>query len=113
MTMLKALATNLPITATGQQPGIALTVSPFLGGRNHNALLRLENAIAGGGVISIDGSGLIQPTAPANADASWASIVVLNAASPIEQEIQLPYWIRVNITTLGTGTVSIDLQGIQ
>ena len=113
MTMLLPLATNLSITATAKGAGIHLNTSPFQGGQNKNALLILENAIAGGGVISIDGSGLIQPTAPAANDASWTSLATLQAGSPISQEILLPSWIRVNITTLGTGTVSISLQGVQ
>ncbi len=113
MTMQLQLATNLAITALAKEPGILLNTTPFKGGQNHNALLRLENAIAGGGVISIDGSNLVQPNAPAVGDASWSSIVVLNAASPNQQEILLPVWIRVNITTIGTGTVSITLEGVQ
>jgi hypothetical protein len=37
----------------------------------------------------------------------------LIAASPLEQEIVLPVWIRVNVTTAGTGTANIQLEGIQ
>lgn len=112
-TMLQQLATALVITATGAQTPIDLTTSPFQGGQNKNAILFLQNAIAGGGVIAIQGNPLIQPNAPASNDANWATIVTLNAASLPEQEIQLPQWIRVNITTVGTGTVSIALLGVQ
>jgi hypothetical protein len=111
--MLLPLATALSITALAKEAGIHLTTSPFQGGQNKNALLVLDDAIAGGGVISIDGSNLIQDTAPAAADASWSSIVTLEAGSPTLQEILLPVWIRVNITTVGTGTVNIALQGVQ
>jgi hypothetical protein len=111
--MLLTLANALAITATGAGTPVLLHVTPFEGGQHKNALLILNAAIAGGGVISIDGNPNAGPTAPVTADPNWASIVVLNAASPLEQEIELPLWIRVNVTTAGTGTVTLQLEGIQ
>jgi len=107
------LATALSITATGQQTPINLTTSPFQGGQNKNAVLFLQNAIAGGGVVTIQGNPLIQPNAPASGDANWFTIATLNAASLPQQEILLPPWIAVNVTTAGTGTVSVGLLGVQ
>lgn len=114
MSMLLSLANALSITAIAKEAGIHLNTSPFLGGQGHNALLRLEDPIPGTGVISIDGSDLVQDTAPAAADASWTSLATLQAGSPAEQEITLPVWIRVNITASNaSGTATINLQGIQ
>ena|SRR5271156_6192694 len=111
--MLQQLATALSITATGQQTPVDMTTSPFQGGQNKNAILLLQNAIAGGGVVTIQGNPLIQPNAPASGDANWFTIATLNAASLPQQEIVLAQWMAVNITTVGTGTVSIALLGVQ
>lgn len=112
-TMLLALCSALDITATGAQDGIAMNVSPFKGGYDHNAILVLQNAIAGGGVVKVQGNPTIQPNAPASDDANWSDIATLQAGSPILQEIELPPWIRVNVTTVGTGTASLSLLGVQ
>ena len=53
------------------------------------------------------------PTAPADNDANWTDIVSLDAASALRQEIELPLWIRVNVTTAGTGTATLSLEGVQ
>ena len=38
-----------------------------------------------------------------------ATLVTLNSASPLTQELaDLPCWIRYNVTTAGTGTVTIS-----
>ncbi len=112
-TMLLALATALDITAAGIGAGIRCNKTPFLGGQGHNALLINNAAVGGSGVVKIQGNPSNSATAPASGDAGWADIVSLVAASPLEQEIVLPNWIRVNVTTLGTGTVNISLEGIQ
>ena len=112
-TMKFPLATALSITATAIQAGKQLHVSPFLGGQNHNALLCLDSPIGGAGVIKIQGNPSLSKTVPADGDAGWYDIATLNAASVTSQEIKLPAWIRTNITTLGTGTVNISLEGVQ
>lgn len=111
--MQLALATALSITATAIEAPILCNVSPFLGGQGRNALLKNDAAVGGAGVVKIQGNPLAGSTAPADNDAGWVDIVSLVAASPLEQEIELPRWIRVNITTLGTGTVTISLEGVQ
>lgn len=113
MTMLKTIANAVSITATAIGPGVRCNVSPFTGGQNRNALLINNAAVGGAGVVKIQGNPSTSATAPADADAGWADIVSLVAASPLEQEITLPSWIRYNITTLGTGTVTIALEGVQ
>lgn len=112
-TMLLPIATAQSITATAYGVPVRCHVSPFLGGQNHNALLINNNAVGGAGVVAIQGNPSSSATAPADADAGWTTITTLIAASPLEQEIQLPSWIRYNITTLGTGTISISLEGVQ
>lgn len=113
MAMIKVLASALSITGTAIQAGVALNTTPFNGGFNKTCIVKLDAPVGGAGVVKIQGSPLVQSTVPASGDASWVDIVALNAASPLEQEITMPCFIRTNITTLGTGTVQITLKGIQ
>jgi hypothetical protein len=113
MSMLKTIANAVSITATAIGPGVRCNVSPFCGGQGKTALLINNAAIGGAGVVKIQGNPLSGATAPADADAGWTDIATLNATSPLEQEIALPSWIRYNITTLGTGSVTIALEGVQ
>lgn len=112
-TMTLTLANAASITAVAKGTPIRCNVSPFQGGQNHNALLINQTPIAGGGVIAIEGNPLQGPTAPVPTDPGWYNIATLNATSVDEQEILLPLWIRTNITTLGTGTMNIILEGVQ
>ena len=112
-TKLLALANALSITATGAQAAILVNTSPFLGGQSHNAVLDIDGVPAGGGVIAIQGSSNDIHNPPGTSDPSWTTIATINASSPLEQEINLPQWIRVNITTIGTGTFTARLNGIQ
>lgn len=93
---------------------IQLEVSPFEGGRNRNAFLNLAAAPAGGGVIGVYGSNLAAGgPAPLANDPSFALLYTLNASSPLRQEVQLPVWIQLNVSTVGTGTLTATLEGIQ
>lgn len=112
--MLKTLAAALSITGTAIQAGIKLNESPFLGGQGRNGIVTLDAPIGGAGVVKIQGhNGDATKGIPASGDAGWTDILSLTAASPLEQEIALPLFIRTNITTLGTGTVTIKLKGVQ
>lgn len=111
--MLLSLATALDITATGAQAGVLLTKTPFVGGRGRSALLKLNAAVGGSGVVKVQGSSNDAHTTPGSTDPSWTDIVSLSATSPLEQEIELPTWIRLNVTTAGTGTVNVALKGVQ
>lgn len=93
---------------------ILLEVSPFEGGRNRNAWLTMPAAPAGGGVIQVMGTDLPAggPT-PSNTDPSWAVLYTLNANSPLRQEVQLPVWVALNVSTVGTGTLTAQLEGIK
>lgn len=111
--MTLALATALDITSTGAQTPILCNKSPFAGGQGKNAFLALKAAIGGSGVVKIQGNPTAGPTAPGSSDANWTDIVSLTSASDLRQEIEVPLWIRVNVTTAGTGTATLDLEGVQ
>jgi hypothetical protein len=111
--MILPLATAVDLTAVAAGAGVRCNVSPFLGGQGHNALLINNAAIGGSGVLKIQGNDSASSTAPITADAGWYDIVSLVAATALEQEIVLPNWIRANVTTAGTGTATVILEGIQ
>lgn len=112
-TMLLSLMSAVSLTALAKGPATLLNVTPFEGGRRRNAILDMDAAPAGGGVITIEGSTNDIHTTPGASDPSWTTVATLNASSPLEQEIQLPQWIRYNITTVGTGTANVRLNGVQ
>lgn len=108
------IASAASITATGPSAGVRLAKTPLLGGFGREGILLLDAPIGGSGVIAIQGNPSRSATAPASGDAGWATLVTLNSASPLTQELaDLPCWIRYNVTTAGTGTVTISLEGVQ
>lgn len=108
------IASALSLTATGPTAGVRLGVTPLLGGRGREGKLFLSNAIGGAGVVAIQGHPSTDKTAPASGDAGWATISSLTSASPLLSEIaDLPNWIRLNVTTAGTGTLTATLEGVQ
>lgn len=111
--MYKKLATALDITATGAKTPVALTATPFLGGQGRSGLLSLQAAVGGSGSIKVQGNDSVEATVPAEADAGWYDIVTLTSASQLEQEIEFPRYIRLNVATAGTGTLSATLHGTQ
>lgn len=116
--MIKALATALSITATAIQSPIKMNESPFLAGGGlgagagaRNAIMTMPAAVGGAGVILVQGHDATD--LPTQGDAGWYTIATLNAASALLQEIELARWMRTNITTLGTGTITVQLEGVQ
>lgn len=105
MTMLKSLGTAIDMTATGALTGVELGATPFFPGGN--AILRLSSAIGGAGVISVQGSD--------TAAGTFTTLQTINAASGTDVEIlNLPKFIRLNKTTVGTGTIAAaNLEGVQ
>lgn len=108
MTMLKTFpAVNL--TVTGALAGVELGATPFqLGG---NALLFFPAAIGGAGVITLEGSpdGNTSPS-------TYTPIRTLNAAQTAGLWVELtdlPAYIRMNVTTAGTGSFTPTLHGVQ
>lgn len=118
MSMIFPLASALDITATGPQTAILLNESPFMGGGGkgggtdgRNAILALAGAVGGSGVVLIEGHD--GTDTPDEESTDWFTVETLNAASPLRQEILLPRWIRVNVDTAGTGTLTAHLEGVQ
>ena len=104
MTMLLTFAA-VDMTNDGELASLELGETPFqLGG---NALLYFPAAIGGAGVITLEGSA---------DDTTWASIRTLNAAQTASLWVELtdlPAYIRMNVTTVGTGTFTPTLHGVQ
>lgn len=112
MSQLLTLASALAITATGIGDPIRLNETPFNGGQGREALLHLQAAVGGAGVVRLEGHNHPGADEPAEDDDGWATVATLNSSSPLLQEIpDLPAWIRVNVATAGTGTVTIKLEG--
>jgi len=92
-----------------------LDTSPFMGGQGRKALLHIP-VLPITSVLSLQGHG---PTSdglePAEASTGWSSIVGLTSASVQLQEIELPQWIRYEVTTADVDgpNVPLILEGIQ
>ena len=108
MTMIKTFAA-VNMASTGALAGLKLGETPFqLGG---NAKLYFPAAIGGAGVITLEGSpdGNTSPS-------TYTTIRTLNAAQTAGLWVELtnlPAYIRMNVTTAGTGTVTPTLHGVQ
>lgn len=105
MTMLKSLGTAIDMTGTGALAEVELGATPFFPGAN--AILRLSAPIGGAGVITVQGRPKDSST--------WYTVRTINAAAGQDIEIEnLPPVIRLNKTTIGTGTIaSATLEGVQ
>lgn len=105
MSMLKTLGTAIDMTATGALAAVELGATPFFPGAN--AILRLSAPIGGAGVITLQGS--------VDGTTDWYTVRTLNAAAGANVEVEnLPPFIRINKTTVGTGTIaSAVLEGVQ
>lgn len=111
--MLKSLCSALDITSTGIKTAVALTKTPFLGGQGRSGVLVQDVKVGGAGSIAIQGHNSVDNVAPASGDAGWFTIVTLNSGTKLSQEIELPRFIRPNVLVAGTGTLTIDIDGIQ
>ncbi|MBE2259501.1 MAG: hypothetical protein IAE88_11620 [Rhodobacteraceae bacterium] len=108
------IANALSVTATGIGAAVRLGKTPLLGGHGREGILMLDAAVGGSGVVAIQGHPSREAKEPTEGDSGWATLVTLNASSARVQEIKdLPGWIRPNVTTTGTGTVTVSLQGVQ
>lgn len=112
MSQILTLANALALNATGIGDPIRLNVTPFAGGMGREALLHLDTAPGGASVVLLEGHNSPHAEAPDEDDDEWATVVTLNSASPLLQEIaDLPAWIRVNRSVVGTGTLTARLEG--
>lgn len=114
MPNLLKIASGLSLTATGASTAYRLAQTPLLGGEGREGKLTLDTAVGGSGVVAVQGHPSTSATAPASGDAGWTTILTLNSSSSLFQEIlDLPKWIRLNVTTAGTGTLTATLEGVQ
>lgn len=106
------LCTALSTGATGAQAGIRLNKTPLQGGFGREGMLQIAAPIAAGATVLIQGHPSPLADTPASGDSGWATIATLTSTSKLRQElVDLPYWIRVNVSVLTAGTVTIDLEG--
>lgn len=115
MAMLKKLADNLALTGTAIGAAVSMNVTPFQGNPGEGkrtAICRLSAAPGGAAVLKIQGHDQMQGT-PASGDAGWYDIHSFTAATDTVREIPLSRWMRTNVSTLGTGTTDVDLEGVQ
>lgn len=105
MTMIKNLE-QVDMTVTGALTAVELGATPFFPGAN--AILHLTAPIGGAGVITVEGSGEEAGT--------YTAVQTINAAQSAGLQVEvspLPKWIRLNVTTAGTGTIDPTLEGVQ
>lgn len=108
------IASALSLTATGPAASYRLGTTPLLGGQGREAILNLDSPVGGSGVVTIQGHPSVDKAAPAANDAGWYTVLTLDSTAALVQEIgDLPSWIRANVTTAGTGTLNLTLEGIQ
>lgn len=118
--MVKVIAAAVNTGAVAAQTGIKLNETPFMGGGGsggtagglRNAILHSTNLPPAGATVLIQGHDAIDGP-PASGDAGWYTLATLNSTSPQRQEIELPRWIRTNVTVLTAGSYSGQLEGVQ
>lgn len=114
--MSNTLKLTADVTAQAILTPVALNTTPLLGGAGREAILRIP-VLPLTGVFSIEGAPTDPDTGtvPIEASTTWAEIVEIDASSEQIQEIELPDWIRINVTTAdGDGPdVLCYLEGVQ
>lgn len=117
MAMNLVLANAVVLTATSIGPAIACNQTPHLGGAGRNGIIQLDGPVGGAAVVKWQGHpGLAAGGTPASGDAGWYDLEGTPwtiATSKLEIEVAVPRWIRYNITTLGTGSLTARLRGVQ
>lgn len=109
------LASAVVLTGTAIGAAIACDKTPYLAGRN--GVIKIDEHPGGAAVVKWQGHpGLADKSTPASGDAGWADLEGTpwtTATSKLEIEVTIPKFIRYNITTLGTGTLTARLHGVQ
>lgn len=104
MTMIKTFAA-VDMTATGALAALELGDTPFFTGAN--AKLFLPDPIGGAGVIQLQGS------PDGTTWTTFRSLIATDTASQWVELTDLPAYIRMNVTTAGTGSFTPTLHGVQ
>jgi hypothetical protein len=112
------LAKAVALTGTAIGPAIACFQTPCgAGGAGRVGTILIDVPPGGAAVIKWQGHpGLASKAVPASGDAGWYDLVGTpwtNATSPLQIDVEIPAFIRYNITTLGTGALNARLYGVQ
>ena len=114
--MSNILKLTADVTAVDILTPVALNTTPLLGGAGREAILDIP-VLPLTGVFSIEGAPTDPDTGtvPIEGSALWTEIVEIDASSDQKQQIELPDWIRINVTTAdGDGPdVPCYLEGVQ
>ena len=105
MPMIKELP-SVDMAAAAAQTAVKLGETPFFPGGN--CIFSTSAPIGGAGVLTIEGS--------ANGTTGWYTVRTLNAAQTarlMAEITDLPPWIRTRVSTVGTGTLQVALEGVQ
>ena len=118
MSQLKVLASAVALTGTAIGAAISLDKTPWgPGGYGRNGVIEMDEHPGGAAVVKWQGhNGLADGSTPGSGDSGWYDLHTTpwsTATSPLQIEIAIPRWIRYNITTLGTGTLTAVLRGTQ
>jgi hypothetical protein len=92
-----------------------LNTTPLQGGFGREAILRCP-VLPLTSEIKVQGAGRTDSgDPPAEESDAWTDIVTLSSSSPHEQEIELPLYLRMNVTTADADgpDVTVYLEGIQ
>lgn len=105
---------NIPVPATvSAGTAVALNKTPLLDGKGREGKLSLPTAGLGTGVVQLQGAP--KPAAggvPANGD--YTTLMTLNSSSAAMIEIlDLPDFIRANVTTAPAAATNLILEGVQ
>ncbi len=115
--MLKILASAVALTGTAIGAAISCLDTPFLGGSGRKGVIEIDDHPGGAAVVKWQGhNGLADKSVPASGDAGWFDLEGTpwtTATSKLAIEVVIPVYIRYNITTLGTGTLTARLRGVQ
>ena len=116
--MSTLLASAVILTGTAIGPAIPCFQSPTgAGGAGRAGSIQIDDHPIGAAVVKWQGHpGLASKATPASGDAGWydlAGTPWTNSTSPLRIPVDIPAFIRYNITTLGTGSLTARLLGVQ
>lgn len=105
---------NIPVPGTvSAGAAVALNKTPLLGGQGREGKLSLPNGGLGSGVVQLQGAPKTATgAAPANGD--YTTIMTLNSSTAAMVEVlDLPDYIRANVTTAPAAATNLVLEGVQ
>jgi hypothetical protein len=112
------IADNVVLTGTAIGPAVACFQTPTgPGGAGRGGTVVCEYPPGGAAVVKFQGHpGLASKAVPASGDAGWYDLhgtPWTTATNDLIVPVDIPAFIRYNITTLGTGVLTAGLRGTQ